>query len=292
MTDDKYQEMMQRLHQAGKITSGAGDMPALDSELMRRIEAAKESGLVKGVPYLEIKDPRRTSWKAMGQEQFAGPFKEYAESSAQADKNTRELMALGVPYEKLQPFVMKRNEEESQVHNLNRRNQPDPLGQGLISYSEDRSLGLDPSKYTQKPWNSGDYIGYSEGNPIVMSKISQEMKERNAVKDEQQRLLGPEPKELSAEEMAAQKKKQLMALMGVDEKQFKIIEEQARKDREYFASEGARELIQRLNLDVKDGEVILNDDDEKLLDDSFKMQKDKMTPRQILIQKLMTGGGW
>ena len=201
MTDDKYQEMMQRLHQAGKITSGAGDMPPQDAELMRRIEAAKESGLVKGVPYLEIKDPRRTSWKAMGQEQFSGPFKEYAESSAQADKNTRELMALGVPYEKLQPFVMKRNEEESQVHNLNRRNQPDPLGQGLISYSEDRSLGLDPSKYTQKAWNSSDYI-------TPMKSLIEQMRQ------EQESVLGPEPKELTQEEVAEFNRMKLKKMMG------------------------------------------------------------------------------
>ena len=201
MTDDKYQEMMQRLHQAGKITSGAGDMPPQDAELMRRIEAAKESGLVKGVPYLEIKDPRRTSWKAMGQEQFSGPFKEYAESSAQADKNTRELMALGVPYEKLQPFVIKRNEEESQVHNLNRRNQPDPLGQGLINYSEEKSLGLDPSKYTQKPWNAGDYV-----TPI--KSVVEELRQS------QESVLGPEPKELTPEEQAESNRMKLKKLMG------------------------------------------------------------------------------
>lgn len=66
---------------------------------------------------------------------------------------------------------------------------------------EERQLGLDPAKYTQKAWNSADYVK-------PMKSLVEQMRL------EQESILGPEPKELTPEEQAEFNRMKLKKLMG------------------------------------------------------------------------------
>ncbi len=84
---------------------------------------------------------------------------------------------------------------------------------------EEKKLGLDPSKYTKKPWNPADYIGSTEVNPIhaigprMPIKLYVDMM-REQLREQQERQLGEEPKQLTPEEQAESNRMKLKILMG------------------------------------------------------------------------------
>lgn len=120
MEDDQYYKVMEALQRAGKLGAGShGDMPPDDTELMRRLQMAKASGLVSDVPALVMNKPKTIINVANKNSGYEG----YKKDTELVDKNTQELQRLGVPYEYLQPLVLKKREEQSMVHNLDRENQ-------------------------------------------------------------------------------------------------------------------------------------------------------------------------
>lgn len=95
---------------------------------------------------------------------------------------------------------------------------------------EEKRLGLDPSKYTKKPWNPADYIGSTEVNPIPIDEIINDVSGaaigprmpiklyvdmmREQLREQQERQLGEEPKQLTPEEQAESNRMKLKILMG------------------------------------------------------------------------------
>ena len=193
MTDEQYQEMMGKIHMAGKISSGSGDMPVSDEEQLRRLNAALKVGLIKKVDPIEKFPGIDEAFSMEGQDK-------YIKDMEQVNKNTEEMLKLGIPLEKLQPFINRKTQESAMMGNLDRRYAPSPRDNPLF-ISEERSLGLNPENYTKKPWNSGDYI-----NP--MKSAVEEMRQS------QELVLGPEPEQLTAEEQSLSNRARLKQLMG------------------------------------------------------------------------------
>jgi hypothetical protein len=201
MTDEQYQEMMGKLYQGGKITAGQSDITP-ESEMLRRVTAGMKAGLLNPVEPVENPNPKiNQAFSMEGQDK-------YKSGSKVVYQNTQELLKLGVPMEKLQPFILKRREQESMMRNLERRHE-DTIP---ILSAEERQLGLDPTKYTTKAWNPADYIGWSKQDPEVMKRIADEMR----LKAQQEAVLGPEV-ELSPEQIKENKKRLLMKAMGLTE---------------------------------------------------------------------------
>lgn len=286
MTDEKYQEMMAKLHQAGKISGGSGDMPVSNEELTKRIDKAKEVGLIKPVRPLIIEDPMKSKkWEAMSEQKFTGPYADYAKALEQSNKNTEELEKIGVPYEMLQPLVLRKQMEAGTVYQMNRQYQPGPKNYpDLISYKGE-GMGLEPEKFTKRPWNPADYIGYSEGNPAVMAKIAEDLKSKAALREEQERLLEPEPKFMSQEDMQLQKKTMMMRSMGMTEDE---ISQKLNKENAYYNSPEKKALIEELGLKMEFGRPVLDKRDEEALDEAITGNVKKMDDRAQKLYRLMT----
>lgn len=193
MTDEQYQEMMGKLRMAGKISDSPGDTPVSDEEQLRRLNAAMKLGLVQKVDPIEKFPEINEAFSIEGQDK-------YNKDLEQINKNTDEMLKLGIPMEKLQAFINKKNLEASMMNNLDKRYREGPHDNPLF-ISEERSLGLNPENYTKKPWNSGDYI-----NP--MKSAVEEMRQS------QELVLGPEPEQLTAEEQSVSNRARLKQLMG------------------------------------------------------------------------------
>lgn len=125
MTDEQYQKMMGELARSGKISGAVTDMQVPERDLMRRIIKAKKLGLIKKVDPVE-------SYPTIEEEFAPESNKAYIESRPQVEKNYRELLMLGVPAEKLAPFMQKKSEESLLFRNLNRRNADQPMGSGTL----------------------------------------------------------------------------------------------------------------------------------------------------------------
>ena len=193
MTDEQYQEMMGKLHRAGKFSESPGDMPVSDTEQLRRLNAALKVGLIKKVDPIEKFPGIDEAFSMEGQDK-------YIKDMEQVNKNTDEMLKLGIPLEKLQPFINRKTQESAMMGNLDRRYAPSPRDNPLF-ISEERSLGLNPENYTKKPWNSGDYIS-------PMKSAVEEMRQS------QELVLGPEPEQLTAEEQSVSNRARLKQLMG------------------------------------------------------------------------------
>lgn len=117
------------------------------------------------------------------------------------DQNAELLRVIGVPRDQLMPLNRQHNDQKAIMNrmkvNSNFFNPVNP------SYQEisDRSLGLDPSKFTKKKWNPGDY---NSGLKSVVDNLRQS----------QEVLLGPEPKELTREEQDTFNRAKLKQIMG------------------------------------------------------------------------------
>lgn len=143
---------------------------------------------------------------------------------------------------------------------------------------EEKALGLDPSKFTKRPWSPQNYFGYSENNPQVMKRIADEMR----LKAEQEKYLQPEPY-ISPEERMKNQKQILMKNMRT------VTPEQiAEIDRRFYALPENQELIQRLAIEMKNGFPVLGQEDEKLFQEAEKMPRAEWSKRQEMLYKLMT----
>lgn len=133
---------------------------------------------------------------------------------------------------------------------------------------EERRLGLDPSKYTKKPFNPQDSFGFSKGeSSIPLFKVVDDMRQR-PVFDEQAEAMGqmmPTP-DITSSEMEDQKRRMYERLAGESGTALTQGEMQS-ADRAYFARPESQELIRQLNLDfdLERGTPILQEDDEKRL---------------------------
>ena len=134
MTDEQYQEMMGKLHRAGKFSESPGDMPVSDTEQLRRLNAALKVGLIKKVDPIEKFPGIDEAFSMEGQDK-------YIKDMEQVNKNTDEMLKLGIPLEKLQPFINRKTQESAMMGNLDRRYAPSPRDNPLF-ISEERSLSL------------------------------------------------------------------------------------------------------------------------------------------------------
>ena len=187
-----YEEIMQELQRSGKISGAYTDMPVDEAELLRRLKAARDVGLVKDVQPLE--KPVK-----INQDYDKSTHNIYAESRPQVVKNISELRALGFPEELLMPLNQRKAEESLMMKNLNRKNQPAP---GEDTFISDRSLGLDPSKFTKKPWRPQDYFTNKDSGMAPEEKLQVE----------QEKVLGAEVPVNKSE----QRRLMLMKMMGID----------------------------------------------------------------------------
>lgn len=55
---------------------------------------------------------------------------------------------------------------------------------------EERQLGLDPNLYTKKPWNPGDFIGWSQNAQVINPALKQ-VADQARIKSQQEQVLGP-----------------------------------------------------------------------------------------------------
>lgn len=80
---------------------------------------------------------------------------------------------------------------------------------------EERELGLEPSKYTKQSWNPSDYKSSDAQNAmtIAMAKAIDDMRNRSAIKADQERLLGSSGEESMSDEEKQEVKKQMMKRM-------------------------------------------------------------------------------
>lgn len=277
MTEEQYQNMMSKLQRSGKISGSYGDMPVDKNELLRRVVAAKNSGLVKGVKTLEV-DPDIEQNFTMDEHD------RYISDRPQIEKNTRELLALGIPQEVLAPFIQKKNEESAMMRNLNRRYAAKPGSDTMISAkanTEERQLGLDPSKYTQKNWNPQNYFGWSEGK-APMNQVIDDMKSDAGLAATQKKILGGDDKPMSDAYNQALRSKLMMKSMGLDS--IDNLDDSYGKD-----------AIRSLGWDIEvndqgQASPVVPDDDETTLKDLLNsdMKESGMTPRERLIMDALT----
>lgn len=144
--------------------------------------------------------------------------------------------------------------------------------------NEEKLLGLDPEKYAKKSWNPQDYFGYSQGNPEVMQRIADEMR----AKVQQESFLKPEEYVSPEERMKNQKQMLIKSMGGITPEQIKEI------DRKFYALPEKQELIQRLAIEMKDGLPALGEADEKLFDETQRLNKSKWSDRQKMLYKLLS----
>lgn len=138
-----------------------------------------------------------------------GPTHQFTDEQYEAIKNLENqikdnadvLRVLGVPRDTLMDLNRRHNEEFNTYKNMERNK--NFFNPAVPKYEQisDRSLGLDPSKFTKKAWNPGDY---NSGLAGVVDQI----------RKSQEVVLGPEPKELTVEEQDAYNKAKLKRLMG------------------------------------------------------------------------------
>lgn len=148
------------------------------------------------------------------------------------------------------------------------------------STTEERLLGLDPSKYTQKPWNPNKYAGNGGHSSNPMNRLADEMR----LKAEQSRVLEPEGPSLSQEQAQEIKKQMVLRMMGDP---FSV-EKDKQESRIFYSMPEKRELIRELGLDLKDGIPVLDEEDEEKFQKSVDLDEKEMDRRSQMLLKLLT----
>ena len=149
---------------------------------------------------------------------------------------------------------------------------------------EERLLGLDPSKYTQKSWNPNKYAGSGGQSSNPMNRLADEMR----LKAEQSRVLEPEGPSLSPEQAQEIKKQMILRMMGdpmAIEDQRKM---QLEADKAFYAMPEKQNLIRELGLQLKDGIPVLDDEDEEKLQKSDGTDENQMDRRTQMLLNLLT----
>lgn len=145
---------------------------------------------------------------------------------------------------------------------------------------EERLLGLDPSKYTQKSWNPNKYAGSGGQSSNPMNRLADEMR----LKAEQSRVLEPEGQSLSPEQAQEIKKQMVLKMMGDP---FSV--EKDKQDlRNLYSLPEKRDLIRELGLDLKDGIPVLDEEDEEKFQKSIDMNEKEIDRRSQMLLKLLT----
>lgn len=282
MTEEQYQNMMAKLQRSGKISGSYGDIPVEKNELLRRVVAAKNSGLVKNVKPLEVDPDIEQNFSMDEHDRYIG-------DRPQVDKNTKELLAIGIPQEVLAPFIQRKNEESVMMRNLNRRYAAKPGGDEntLVSSKanpEERQLGLDPSKYTNKQWSPQNYFGWSDGK-APMNQVVDDMKSDAGLATSQKKVLGDGGAKSESEAYnAALRNRLMMKSMGLD----------PMDELPDSFSPTSKDAIRSLGWDVEAGEngstpVVPKEDEKTLLKLlNSDMEESQMTPRERLIMDAMT----
>lgn len=156
---------------------------------------------------------------------------------------------------------------------------------------EERELGLDPNKYSQKPVNPADFVGWSKQSgmdsnamTLALKKAVDEMQERSNLAKEQERLLGPATQ---PDPMEIRKQKMFQAMKSIDPTSTLRHRESAA---EFFAQPAKQKLIKDLGLetDVDYGDPILDDEDHQRFEASFNQDEDKMDRRTQMLRELLT----
>lgn len=266
---ENYQDAMKRFQREGKISGAYGDMPVDDSELIRRVMAAKKIGLVKDVEPIE-KDPN------IKQNFTLDAHNKYIESRPQVRKNTEELMALGVPRETLAPFIQRKSEEGAMMSNLNKLYAPKPGAGTMISSREEKALGLNPENYTTKKWNPQSFIGGRDPN---MAGVVGEMKSNRSSLENQKDLLGSS-ESVNGADREAIKRQMMNKLMGVTEE---VTQEDPFTQRQLKA-------IQELGWEMKNGYPVVDDQDDKVFRQTLNSNRpeNQMTARERLMMDALT----
>lgn len=145
---------------------------------------------------------------------------------------------------------------------------------------EERLLGLDPSKYTQKPWNPNKYAGNNNQYPSAMSRVADDLR----LKAEQAKILEPESPAPSPEEAQEIKKQMVLRMMGDP---FSV-EKDKQEDMNFYSMPEKRELIRELGLELKDGIPILDEEDEEKVQKSVDLDEKEMDRRSQMLFKLLT----
>lgn len=145
---------------------------------------------------------------------------------------------------------------------------------------EERLLGLDPSKYTQKPWNPNKYAGNGGHSSNPMNRLADEMR----LKAEQAKILEPESPAPSPEEAQEIKKQMVLRMMGDP---FSV-EKDKQESRIFYSMPEKRELIRELGLDLKDGIPVLDEEDEEKFQKSVDLDEKEMDRRSQMLLKLLT----
>ncbi len=269
MTDEQYRQMMDGLARSGKISGARTDMQVPRDELMRRLVGAQKAGLLK-----PIEGPGQIP--AINQNFPQSAHDHYSTSNSQVDKNHEELSKLGFPDEMISPLMQKRSEESLMMRNLE-RNIRDPDKKGTVTASaqssEEKRLGLDPEKYTKKPWNPQDYSGYSNGMSAPKSRSSNEAPSDSLLAYQQQKILGGGIA-VSQSERGAIQDRMMRKLMGLSD--------------DYNEDQAA--AIKELGWDVRGGSPIVPDRDEDSLRNTIELDLEErdMTPRERLIMDALT----
>ena len=149
---------------------------------------------------------------------------------------------------------------------------------------EERLLGLDPSKYTQKPWSPNKYADSGAKVSPAMSQVANELR----MKAQQNQMLGPEMQAPSPEEAQEIKKQMILRMMGdpmAIEDQRKM---QLEADKAFYAMPEKQNLIRELGLQLKDGIPVLDDEDEEKFQKSVDLDEKEMDRRSQMLLKLFT----
>lgn len=151
---------------------------------------------------------------------------------------------------------------------------------------EERELGLDPSKYNLN-WRPADYIGWSHAAGLTPQKPSDEYKalealrsemtDNEAIRKEQEKLLGPE-QTLTPEQIAKNKKQMLYNSLGLDETITNVD-----NNIKFFAQPEKVKLLKELGVETKYGIPVFEDDDIKRIEDS----QENVDRRTELLRQLM-----
>lgn len=109
--DDQKDDQMKYLAKRMRTTA-YGDYVPTNQEQLRRIRKAQEVGLIQPVPI-------KTPFLDLNADNYdEETHQRYKQLAYQVAKNHEELLKLGIPEEKLTPFVMKKMEEAQEMANL------------------------------------------------------------------------------------------------------------------------------------------------------------------------------
>lgn len=108
--DDQMEKLVQKMK-----TTAYGDIVPSEQEQIRRIKKAQEVGLIKPIPM-------KTPLEELNADNYdERTHKIYKQLAYQVQKNHEELLKLGIPEEKLSPFLAKKLEEASEMSHLYRK---------------------------------------------------------------------------------------------------------------------------------------------------------------------------